>query len=62
MVFSVYRPGEELIDPDTGISLGSEESKIGTIQYTGDIADGKAGKAIVKSGTGFDAGDLIRIK
>jgi curli biogenesis system outer membrane secretion channel CsgG len=62
MVFSIYRPGEELIDPDTGISLGAEESKIGEIQYTGDVADGKAGKAIVKSGTGFAAGDLVRIK
>jgi curli biogenesis system outer membrane secretion channel CsgG len=62
MVFSIYRAGEELIDPDTGISLGSEESKIGEIQYTGDVADGKAGKALVKSGTGFEAGDLIRIK
>jgi len=28
MEFAVYRPGEELIDPDTGISLGSEEAKI----------------------------------
>ena len=62
MKFSVYRPGEELIDPDTGISLGSEESKIGEIEYLSDIADGKAGKALVKSGTGMQAGDLIRIK
>jgi len=62
MVFSVYRPGEELIDPDTGLSLGSEESKIGEIQYTADVADGRAGKAMVKSGTGFETGDLIRIK
>jgi curli biogenesis system outer membrane secretion channel CsgG len=62
MVFFVYRPGEELIDPDTGISLGSEESKIGQIQYMADVADGKAGKAIVKSGTGFQAGDLVRLK
>jgi curli biogenesis system outer membrane secretion channel CsgG len=62
MVFSVYRPGEELIDPDTGLSLGSEESKIGEIQYTADIGEGKAGKALVKSGTGFQAGDLVRIK
>jgi curli biogenesis system outer membrane secretion channel CsgG len=60
MVFSVYRPGEELIDPDTGLSLGSEETKIGTIQFTGDVADGRAGKALVKSGTGFQTGDLIR--
>ncbi len=62
MEFAVYRPGEELIDPDTGISLGSEETKIGTIQYTADIGEGKAGKALVKSGTGFQAGDLVRIK
>ncbi len=62
MVFSIYRAGEELIDPDTGLSLGSEESKIGEIQYTGDVADGKAGKALVKSGTGFQAGDLVRVK
>jgi curli biogenesis system outer membrane secretion channel CsgG len=62
MVFAVYRPGEALIDPDTGISLGSEESKIGEIQYTADIGEGKAGKALVKSGTGFAAGDLVRLK
>ena len=62
MVFAVYRAGEELIDPDTGLSLGSEESKIGEIQYTADVADGRAGKAIIKSGAGFQTGDLIRIK
>jgi hypothetical protein len=62
MVFSVYRPGEELIDPDTGLSLGTEEMKIGEIEYTADVADGRAGKAKVKSGTGFQRGDLIRIK
>lgn len=62
MIFAVYRPGEELIDPDTGISLGSEEAKIGEIQYTADIGEGKAGKAIIKSGTGFQTGDLVRVK
>ena len=62
MKFSVYRPGEELIDPDTGLSLGSEESKIGEIEYLSDVANGKAGKAIVKSGTGIQTGDLVRIK
>lgn len=29
-VYSVYRMGEEMLDPDTGESLGSEEEKIGT--------------------------------
>ena len=62
MKFAVYRPGEELIDPDTGLSLGSEESKIGEIEYIKDIGDGKAGTAIIKSGTNMQAGDLIRIK
>jgi curli biogenesis system outer membrane secretion channel CsgG len=62
MVFKVYRPGEELIDPDTGLSLGSEETMIGEIQVTGDLAEGKAAKAIVKSGMGFQAADIIRIK
>ena len=29
-VYGVYRTGEEMLDPDTGESLGSEEEKIGT--------------------------------
>lgn len=62
MKFSVYRPGEELIDPDTGLSLGSEEMKIGEIEYSADVGDGRAGKALIKSGTGFETGDLIRVK
>lgn len=62
MVFSIYRPGEELIDPDTGLSLGSEEMKIGSIQVVSDVASGKACKAIIKSGSGFATGDFVRIK
>jgi len=62
MVFKIFHPGEEIIDPDTGLSLGSEESMIGEIQITGDMADGKAAKAIVKSGMGFQTGDLVKIK
>ncbi|MCB9058820.1 MAG: hypothetical protein H6627_09655 [Calditrichae bacterium] len=62
MTFWVYRPGEELIDPDTGISLGSEEMKIGKIEVVSDVAGGKACKAIVKSGSNFETGDLVRIK
>jgi len=33
-VFEVYRMGEELIDPDTGLSLGAEEEKVGQITIT----------------------------
>jgi curli biogenesis system outer membrane secretion channel CsgG len=62
MKFWIYRPGEELIDPDTGISLGSEESKIGQVEVVSDVAGGKACKAIVKSGANFMTGDLVRLK
>ncbi len=62
MSFIVYRPGEELIDPDTGISLGSEEMMIGKIEVISDVAGGKACKAIIKGGSNFMTGDLVRIK
>jgi hypothetical protein len=32
--YDVYRKGEELIDPDTGLSLGAEEEKVGMIVVT----------------------------
>lgn len=32
--FEVYRKGEELIDPETGLSLGAEEEKVGKIVIT----------------------------
>lgn len=60
--FSVYSKGEELIDPDTGLSLGSEETKVGTIEVTGMVAGGKAAKATAKMGSGFKQGDIIRLK
>ncbi len=60
--FTVYAVGEALIDPDTGISLGSDETKVGTIQVTEIVAGGKAAKATAKAGTGFKQGDLIRLK
>ncbi len=62
MEFAVYSEGEDLIDPDTGLSLGSEEKKIGKIKVVQDIGDGKACKAIVISGSGFETGNLVRVK
>ncbi len=60
MEFAVYSQGEEIIDPDTGLSLGSEEKKIGKVKVVQDIGDGKACKAIIVSGTGMNTGDLVR--
>lgn len=62
-VFVVYRPGEELIDPDTGISLGSVETKVGTIRVTNNmIGNGKASQCLAESGSGFTRNDLVRLK
>lgn len=62
MEFVVYHPGEELIDPDTGLSLGSEESMVGKIKVVQDVANGKACKAIISSGSRMQVGDYVRIK
>lgn len=61
-MFAVYSKGEELIDPDTGLSLGSVESKVGTIEVTSFVSGGKAAQAVIKLGSGFKKGDLVRLK
>jgi len=62
-VFAIYSKGEELIDPDTGISLGSETTKIGEIGVTSNsIGNGKASKCVVRSGAGFNRGNIVRVK
>jgi len=58
--FSVYKQGEELIDPETGISLGSEVSKIGSVQVV-EVQD-KFSKATIISGVGFKRGNVIRFE
>jgi curli biogenesis system outer membrane secretion channel CsgG len=59
-IFTVYSEGEALIDPDTGLNLGSAETEVGTIEVTGLIAGGKAATAVIRSGTGFKIGDLVK--
>ena len=61
-VYTVYGKGEELIDPETGISLGSEETKLGTIKVTSLVTGGKAAKATPVQGNGFKKGDILRVK
>ena len=61
--FDVFRPGEALIDPDTGLNLGSAESKIGVIKVTNNnIGDGKASECRALSGSGFSRNDIVREK
>ncbi len=58
MQFQVLRPGEELIDPATGLNLGSEETLVGTIE----VVDVKDKYSICKavSGSDFAGGDIVR--
>ncbi len=60
MEFFVLRKGEEIKDPDTGLSLGSEESKVGKIKATEDMLNGKAMKATILDGKDFKVGDVVR--
>ncbi|MDI6739827.1 MAG: CsgG/HfaB family protein [Candidatus Edwardsbacteria bacterium] len=57
-VFTVYAVGEEVIDPETGLSLGAEETKAGAIEVI-DVKDQFA-KAKIVSGTGFKKLDSVR--
>lgn len=61
--FTIYQKGEELIDPDTGLSLGSIDTKIGEIEVTNaNLGEGKASQCRIISGTGFARGDFVRME
>jgi len=62
--FVVYRPGEEMVDPDTGESLGTEETKIGEIEVVNNNFGGKGKASTCKmvSGRDFQKGDVVRQK
>lgn len=58
-VFSVYRPGQDLVDPDTGRVLGKREKQVGEIELISH-QDENISEARTKSGSGFKAGDVVR--
>jgi curli biogenesis system outer membrane secretion channel CsgG len=60
MVFEIYKKGEALIDPSTGESLGHEETLAGEAM-TSRIME-RVTVAAISSGTGFRAGDIVRLK
>lgn len=60
--FMVYKKGKALIDPDTGLSLGSVDSKIGEIEVTdSSIGGGKASKCRLVAGSAGEKGSLVRV-
>lgn len=59
----ILRPGKEIIDPVTKMKLGATESKIGqAIVQQNDMGDqADLSVAIPTSGTGFKAGDIVKL-
>jgi len=55
----VFAQGEALIDPETGIQLGTPDRKIGTLRIT--QLEDKYSVAQVVSGEGFARGHLLRL-
>lgn len=60
MEFEIFRLGESIKDPDTGLDLGAEEEKIGRIKVTEDALKGKAAKAKIVEGKDIQTNDIIR--
>ena len=60
MTFNVYRRGEELVDPATGLSLGAEEELVGSVAAS-EVKE-KYSICTVVSGSGFQAGDAVRFE
>lgn len=58
MEFDVYRPGEALIDPATGMNLGSVTEKIGRVRVS--TVQDKFSIADVVTGSGMERGDLVK--
>jgi hypothetical protein len=58
--FNVYRQGGELRDPSTGELLDVEAKKIGRISVT-KVKD-KIAYATSLMGSGFQAGDLVKVE
>ncbi len=58
--FVVYSKGEELVDPETGITLGTEEEKAGRITVVS--VKEKYSIATIDEGEDFKRGDIIRLR
>ncbi len=58
----VYRVGEDIIDPDTHLKLGTTEDKVGqAIVQQNDLGDkADMSVALTASGTGFKQGDVVK--
>lgn len=59
--FFIYNEGESLVDPDTGLKLGSIETKVGKIKVIDpNVGDGKASQCQILDGNDFKKGDIVK--
>jgi curli biogenesis system outer membrane secretion channel CsgG len=56
----VYRSGQDLIDPESGRSLGNREKMIGELTLINHQND-RISEAGITFGTGFQVGDIVRV-
>jgi len=56
--FDVMRPGQELRDPDTGLSFGQAETKVAAVEIVG--VEAYRSRARLISGEATQAGDILR--
>ncbi len=60
-VFTVFRPGQKLIDPDTGLVLGTIDDEVGKIKVAdNNTAEGKVSVCTIVSGSDFQKGDVVK--
>jgi hypothetical protein len=59
----IFRPGKDIIDPQTKVKLGTTENLIGeAIVQQNDIGDqADLSIAMPTSGTGFKTGDIVKL-
>lgn len=59
--FTVFRLGEDIIDPETGLSLGADETEVGEIEVLDNqTGNGRASRCEILSGEDIQAKDVIR--
>jgi curli biogenesis system outer membrane secretion channel CsgG len=59
--YMVYSKGEELVDPDTGLKLGSDERLVGSIQITS-VQEKFSIGTIVGGAGAMKRGDLVKVR
>ena len=59
-VFSVYRAGADLVDPETGRVIGRRQKRIAEVVITKHQSD-RVSLTKIKSGAGIRAGDVIKL-